>query len=78
MLHQDKEFKYGQNFFIAINLDALDAILSPLVAENQNENKPDSLQPLKPVAKVWEGLGSDKEMEMESVIPNRDLVFFVN
>jgi hypothetical protein len=78
LFHQDKEFIYGQNFFVAITVDAVDAILAPLVAENQNENKPESLLPPKPVAKIWESLGSEKEMEMEAVVPNRDLVSDLN
>ncbi|KAJ3389303.1 WD repeat-containing protein 63 [Lobulomyces angularis] len=71
LVHNDKDFKYGQNFFIVTTTDALNALLEPLIAKNDLEV--DTLPP-KPVSKKWESLGSDKEMESESVVPTREKI----
>ncbi|KAJ3090116.1 WD repeat-containing protein 63 [Quaeritorhiza haematococci] len=68
LLHYDPDFKYGQNFFVAITPDAVDAILNPVV-EAPKSNEPAA--PVKPPQRKWECLGSDKEIEAEQVIPTR-------
>ncbi|KAJ3331023.1 WD repeat-containing protein 63 [Blyttiomyces sp. JEL0837] len=72
LLYYDADYKYGQNFFLCITLEAFDAIIRPPLQElNADELLP---KPKKPQPKIWESLGTDKEMEAERIENTRDLV----
>ncbi|KAI8810116.1 WD40-repeat-containing domain protein [Cladochytrium replicatum] len=70
LVHWDCEFKYGQNFFLCIKPEAVDSILKPLVEEITPTDQPTVKTPQQ---RHWKSLGSDREMEAEAVIYNRDL-----
>ncbi|KND04124.1 uncharacterized protein SPPG_01562 [Spizellomyces punctatus DAOM BR117] len=72
LLHYDAEFKYGQNFYLCVDMDAMDAILRPVM----EEVPPDTAAEVKRPAsrKKWESLGSEKEVESDWVVKNRDLI----
>ncbi|KAK6099299.1 hypothetical protein MT418_000733 [Batrachochytrium dendrobatidis] len=72
LVHYDPEFKYGQNFFICTTIEAMNAILNPIV----NVDMPDNFEAQNIIETVreWKSLGSDKEIEMERVFNTRELV----
>ncbi|NXU95954.1 WDR63 protein, partial [Cettia cetti] len=64
----DPEFQYGQNFYIVASEEAKENFLKSLVTaeegeETEEENKEETLE----VHKPWVSLGSEKEVEEESV-----------
>ncbi|KAJ3195007.1 WD repeat-containing protein 63, partial [Irineochytrium annulatum] len=69
----DPEYKYGQNFFLCISPAVAESILNPRVVESAGEEVPQKAK--KPLPKVWESLGTDKEMEAEAVSNSRSLVY---
>ncbi|KAJ3291525.1 WD repeat-containing protein 63 [Borealophlyctis nickersoniae] len=75
LLHWDQEFKYGQNYYLCVTVEAMEAILHPVIKE-ESEEALALLSGIKkaPVSKQWESLGSDKEIDSEKVVHNRDLI----
>ncbi|NWI50354.1 WDR63 protein, partial [Calyptomena viridis] len=74
----DAEFKYGQNFYIVASEEAKENLVKPPepveeeeeVGEEEEENREETVKihPFKPVVpKPWVSLGSEKEVEEESV-----------
>ncbi|NXG26129.1 WDR63 protein, partial [Grallaria varia] len=67
----DAKFQYGQNFYIIASEEAKENLVKSLeTAEEEKEDTEDTLEvnPFKPlVAKPWVSLGSEKEVEEESV-----------
>ncbi|NXF90567.1 WDR63 protein, partial [Eubucco bourcierii] len=68
----DAKFQYGQNFYLVASEDAKENLLKPpeTVEEKEEENGEENLEvhPYKPpVHKPWVSLGSEKEVEEESI-----------
>ncbi|XP_074122452.1 dynein axonemal intermediate chain 3 [Sminthopsis crassicaudata] len=67
----DKEFKYGQNFYLVGTEEAKENILNPqeeqTVTEEVKEHYEEVYVYKPPVPKPWVSLGSEKEIEEESV-----------
>ncbi|KFP24790.1 WD repeat-containing protein 63, partial [Colius striatus] len=70
----DAKFQYGQNFYLVASEEAKENLLKPPETaqeeEKEEENREEDLevQPYKPpVPKPWVSLGSEKEVEEESV-----------
>ncbi|XP_072505013.1 dynein axonemal intermediate chain 3 isoform X2 [Notamacropus eugenii] len=67
----DKEFKYGQNFYLIGTEEAKENILNPpeeqMVTEEVKETVEEAYVYKPPVPKPWVSLGSEKEIEEESV-----------
>ncbi|XP_036613228.1 dynein intermediate chain 3, axonemal [Trichosurus vulpecula] len=67
----DKEFKYGQNFYLIGTEEAKESILNPpeeqMVTEEVKETVEEVYVYKPPVPKPWVSLGSEKEIEEESV-----------
>ncbi|XP_038270600.1 dynein axonemal intermediate chain 3 isoform X2 [Dermochelys coriacea] len=69
----DTEFKYGQNFYLVATEEAKESFLNPPEAmeEEEGETKEGTTEEYvykPPVRKPWVSLGSEKEIEEESVI----------
>jgi hypothetical protein len=66
LLHYDPDYKYGQNFFLCITLEAAALITNP--PKSVDDALIDQLVK-KTVKKTlgWESLGSEKEIELENV-----------
>ncbi|NWQ73778.1 WDR63 protein, partial [Columbina picui] len=74
----DAKFQYGQNFYLVASEEAKENLLKPPETveekkddnekEEESEEEPLEIQPYKPpVHKPWVSLGSEKEVEEESV-----------
>ncbi|NXM74807.1 WDR63 protein, partial [Serilophus lunatus] len=67
----DAKFKYGQNFYVVASEEAKENLVKPPEpTEAKEENREETLEihPFKPVVpKPWFSLGSEKEVEEESV-----------
>ncbi|KFO72769.1 WD repeat-containing protein 63, partial [Cuculus canorus] len=66
----DAEFQYGQNFYLVASEEAKENLLKPPETAEEKEDEDGTLdtQPYKPpVSKPWVSLGSEKEVEEESV-----------
>ncbi|NXJ89202.1 WDR63 protein, partial [Corythaixoides concolor] len=68
----DAKFQYGQNFYLVASEEAKENLLKPpeTAEEKEEENREGTLEvhPYKPpVSKTWVSLGSEKEVEEESV-----------
>ncbi|NXN12830.1 WDR63 protein, partial [Indicator maculatus] len=66
----DANFQYGQNFYLVASEEAKENLLKPPENEEEEENGEGTLEvhPYKPpVHKPWVSLGSEKEVEEESV-----------
>lgn len=74
LIHWDPEFKYGQNFFIFITVEAVDLLLKPVIAEVSPEELATEVTKAAPKPRKWECLGSDKEIESERVSNIRPLI----
>ncbi|NXK86819.1 WDR63 protein, partial [Formicarius rufipectus] len=64
----DAKFQYGQNFYIVASEEAKENLVKP--PETEEEDREDTLEvdPFKPlVPRPWVSLGSEKEVEEESV-----------
>ncbi|XP_020844390.1 dynein axonemal intermediate chain 3 isoform X2 [Phascolarctos cinereus] len=67
----DKEFKYGQNFYLIGTEEAKESILNPPEEQVDTEEVKESVEEVyvykPPIPKPWVSLGSEKEIEEESV-----------
>ncbi|XP_051480967.1 dynein axonemal intermediate chain 3 isoform X9 [Apus apus] len=66
----DANFQYGQSFYLVASEEAKENLLKPPETAEEEENKEGTLEvpPYKPpVSKPWVSLGSEKEVEEESV-----------
>uniref|UniRef100_A0A8C3SEI9 WD repeat-containing protein 63 n=1 Tax=Chelydra serpentina TaxID=8475 RepID=A0A8C3SEI9_CHESE len=67
----DSEFKYGQNFYLVATEEAKESFLNPPEAEEEEadtkEGTTEEYVYKPPVRKPWVSLGSEKEIEEESV-----------
>ncbi|NXX95970.1 WDR63 protein, partial [Centropus bengalensis] len=65
----DVDFQYGQNFYLVASEEAKENLLKPPeTAEEEEEKKTLDVPPYQPpVSKPWVSLGSEKEVEEESV-----------
>ncbi|KAJ7410142.1 hypothetical protein WISP_111177 [Willisornis vidua] len=67
----DAKFQYGQDFYIVASEEAKENLIKPPeTAEEEKEDREDTLEvhPFKPIVpKPWISLGSEKEVEEESV-----------
>ncbi|XP_043942811.1 dynein axonemal intermediate chain 3 [Protopterus annectens] len=66
----DRDFKYGQNFYLVLTEEAKGRILNPSaesVDEGDDEEILETLVYKPPLSKPWVSLGSEKEIEDESV-----------
>ncbi|XP_028918860.1 dynein intermediate chain 3, axonemal isoform X1 [Ornithorhynchus anatinus] len=66
----DKDFTYGQNFYLAATEEIKESILLPLQEKLEKEEKESVEEEYvynPPVPKPWVSLGSEKEIEEESV-----------
>ncbi|KAJ3414206.1 WD repeat-containing protein 63 [Chytridiales sp. JEL 0842] len=70
LIQFDPDFKYGQNFFLYISPAAVDAVLRPPSIQKEEEANAKG----KPKPKIWESLGSDREIDAEKVVDTRELV----
>ncbi|KAJ3009435.1 WD repeat-containing protein 63 [Thoreauomyces humboldtii] len=76
LVHWDQEYRYGQNFWLAITEELRELVLHPPVAELA----PGAIDPLAPevkkkiVSKPWESYGSEREIESDWVVNNRELL----
>ncbi|NWU78540.1 WDR63 protein, partial [Onychorhynchus coronatus] len=69
----DAKFQYGQNFYIVASEEAKENLVKPpeTAEEEKEEDTEEILDPFKPlVPKPWVSLGSEKEVEEESVKDN--------
>ncbi|NWR30509.1 WDR63 protein, partial [Tachuris rubrigastra] len=70
----DAKFQYGQNFYIVASEEAKENLVKPPETAEEEEEKEgieETLDPFKPlVPKPWVSLGSEKEVEEESVKEN--------
>ncbi|NXY50316.1 WDR63 protein, partial [Ceuthmochares aereus] len=76
----DAEFQYGQNFYLVASEEAKENLLKPpeTAEENEEENGTLDVQPYKPpVSKPWVSLGSEKEVEEESVKDTRTKIKYM-
>ncbi|KXS20411.1 WD40 repeat-like protein [Gonapodya prolifera JEL478] len=69
LLAYDAEWQYGQNFFLCLTVEAKDALLNPILAEANAAE-----EPVEQKRSGWVPLGSDKDIEHETVVDNRELV----
>ncbi|CAC5422765.1 WD repeat-containing protein 63 [Mytilus coruscus] len=71
----DSEFKYGQNFYIALTEEAKEKILSAGVEDAEAEGGEAEEEIIytytPPESKEWVSLGSEKEIKEENVVENR-------
>lgn len=71
----DSEFKYGQNFYIALTEEAKEKILNPVGEEAEGaEGEAEEeivYKYVPPEPKDWVSLGSEKEIKEENVVENR-------
>ncbi|KAJ3055753.1 WD repeat-containing protein 63 [Rhizophlyctis rosea] len=77
LLQYDPTFKYDCNFLLCVTVEAMEAILHPVIAKEAEEEVATALLagPKKPPeSKPWVSLGSDKEIEAEMVVHNRQLI----
>ncbi|KAI8817694.1 WD40-repeat-containing domain protein [Fimicolochytrium jonesii] len=76
LVHHDANFKWGQNYYICITPAAMDLIINPPVVESAAAVEVVSNAPTvkKVVSKKWESYGSEKEIDAERVVNNRDLL----
>ncbi|KAI9089425.1 WD40-repeat-containing domain protein [Phlyctochytrium arcticum] len=72
LVHYDADFKYGQNFYLCITIEAMDNILRELTGEAAPGGVAAAKKPI--VSQKWESLGSEKEVESDWVVNNRDLI----
>uniref|UniRef100_A0A672UA70 Dynein axonemal intermediate chain 3 n=1 Tax=Strigops habroptila TaxID=2489341 RepID=A0A672UA70_STRHB len=72
----DANFQYGQNFYLVASEEAKENLLNPpeIAEEKQEENEEEHIEEIleiepyrPPVQKPWVSLGSEKEVEEESV-----------
>ncbi|XP_072199551.1 dynein axonemal intermediate chain 3-like [Excalfactoria chinensis] len=69
----DANFQYGQNFYLVASEEAKENFLKPpetaeeTGSEEENEETPEVYVYKQPVSKPWVSLGSEKEVEEESV-----------
>ncbi|KAL2089545.1 hypothetical protein ACEWY4_014233 [Coilia grayii] len=64
----DRDFTYGQSFYLVLTVDAMERMLrppEPETEEAQEDESEDMLMPTTPVPQPWVPLGSDKEIEDE-------------
>ncbi|NWS75173.1 WDR63 protein, partial [Crotophaga sulcirostris] len=62
----DATFQYGQNFYLVASEEAKENLLKP--PETAEEKEEETVTPYKPpVSKPWVSLGSEKEVEEESI-----------
>lgn len=70
----DSEFKFGQNFYIALTEEAKEKILNPAgdEAEAEGEKEEEIIYTyIPPESKEWVSQGSEKEIKEENVVENR-------
>ncbi|KAJ8376399.1 hypothetical protein SKAU_G00069790 [Synaphobranchus kaupii] len=69
----DRDFTYGQSFYLVLTEEAKERILNPpeSVDEQALEDELDSIICKTPEPKPWVSLGSDLEIEEESVVETR-------
>ncbi|XP_033738311.1 WD repeat-containing protein 63-like isoform X3 [Pecten maximus] len=73
----DADFKYGQNFYIAITEEAKEKILNPFGPEGEGGEAGAAKEEevvykyIPPESKDWVSLGSEKEIKEENVVENR-------
>ncbi|NXE89341.1 WDR63 protein, partial [Menura novaehollandiae] len=64
----DPKFQYGQNFYIVVSEEVKENLVKPPeTAEEREENREETLEVHGLVRKPWVSLGSEKEVEEESV-----------
>ncbi|KAE8609374.1 hypothetical protein XENTR_v10011791 [Xenopus tropicalis] len=76
----DRDFKYGQNFYLVITEEAKESILHPPEALTEEEDKEDDEQEYSykpPSPKPWVSLGSEKEIEDEMVKQSHTKIKFM-
>ncbi|XP_053326034.1 dynein axonemal intermediate chain 3 [Spea bombifrons] len=76
----DGEFKYGQNFYLVSTEEAKDLILHPPEAATDEEEKDEDVEEYVPqplVVRPWVSLGSEVEIEDETLKPARAQIKFV-
>ncbi|XP_027507619.1 WD repeat-containing protein 63 isoform X1 [Corapipo altera] len=69
----DAKFQYGQNFYIVASEEAKENLVKPpeTAEEEKEEDREEVLDPFKPlVPRPWVSLGSEKEVEEESLKDN--------
>ncbi|XP_059384539.1 dynein axonemal intermediate chain 3 isoform X1 [Carassius carassius] len=76
----DRDFTYGQSFYLVLTVEAKDNILKPSVQgddeepithEEEVEEEEDMIIPKTPESHPWMSLGSEQEIEEESVTESR-------
>ncbi|RMC08525.1 hypothetical protein DUI87_14771 [Hirundo rustica rustica] len=63
----DPNFQYGQNFYIVASEEAKENLLKSLATEEEREETEENREETLEVHKPWVSLGSEKEVEEESV-----------
>ncbi|XP_075038119.1 dynein axonemal intermediate chain 3 [Mixophyes fleayi] len=76
----DREFRYGQNFYLVITEEAKESILHPPEPTTDEEDKEDDAEDfsyLPPVPRPWVSLGSELEIEDEMVKETQTKIKFM-
>ncbi|XP_043086282.1 dynein axonemal intermediate chain 3 isoform X2 [Puntigrus tetrazona] len=79
----DRDFIYGQSFYLVITVEAKENILKPLVqgddeeqTKHEEEEEEEMVMPKTPESHPWISLGSEQEIEEESVTESRPRLRF--
>ncbi|KAG5275640.1 hypothetical protein AALO_G00122930 [Alosa alosa] len=70
----DRDFTYGQSFYLVLTVEAKERLLRPPELENEEAEEDDSEDyaiPTTPVPQPWVSLGSDREIEDETFTDSR-------
>jgi len=70
LVSYDPTYYYGQNYFVCLTKEAVESILHP--PEQEEENEEEKKKNERPPE--WISLGSEKDIDMEKVILNRDYI----
>ncbi|KAI8920867.1 WD40-repeat-containing domain protein [Powellomyces hirtus] len=73
LVHWDPGYRYGQNFYLCITVDAMELFMKPATAEETAESAVADVKK-KVVSKKWESYGSEKEIEADWVVNSRPLL----
>ncbi|XP_036377329.1 dynein intermediate chain 3, axonemal [Megalops cyprinoides] len=72
----DRDFKYGQSFYLVVTEEAKERILNPpeSIGEEAQEESADAFLCKTPEPKPWVSLGSELEIEEESTVESRERI----
>ncbi|XP_047663047.1 dynein axonemal intermediate chain 3 isoform X2 [Tachysurus fulvidraco] len=70
----DRDFTYGQRFYLVLTVEAKQNLLMPPAVTEKEEDESEEEGQKTPEPRVWVSLGSEREIEEESVTDTRDRI----